>query len=461
MALRPLMTHQQEALAWAESRDAIALFMEMRLGKSAVAIRWAQQRAPQGRVLIVAPKPTLYGWRDELKLEGVPSSRIRMLAGLSPVHREIAAADPQASWFLVNYELVRQWPALATLPWRVLVLDESTRIRNPQAQITKVLTRKYDDVPFKALLTGLPNPESPMDYYTQMAFLNDGRFMGHSNFWTWRDRFFFQIGYDWHPRRKRPGFDGTRALIKKEVQRLAFVKTRRQANVGSVLLHETRTVPMNPAQQRAWRDIAKHFRYGELETKSAGAQFAWLQRVAGGFSPDREHPLQIATAKMDELHTLLQTELKGEPVVVWFHFNEELAATYHFLKERGYTVTAVLGATPHTLRYARQRRFQRGQVQIFCIQEEIGKFGLDLSVADTEIYYSNSWAYETRAQSQDRIVHARKTHPLLAIDLVTEGTTDEDVVSVLQDKSVDAKSFTSALLSKVRERFHGKTTQVA
>ena len=43
--LRKLMPHQADALAYANQNSAIALFMEMRLGKTLVAIRWAQEQA--------------------------------------------------------------------------------------------------------------------------------------------------------------------------------------------------------------------------------------------------------------------------------------------------------------------------------------------------------------------------------------------------------------------------------
>lgn len=462
--MREFMPHQVPAWQYAEKRNRIALFMEMRLGKTLVAIRWAQRRMSgeyfftdvNSRTLVVAPVSTIKQWENELLQERVSPYDICWLSGKSSTEKFKLATRDEPKWFLVNYDGLRACPALAQLPWDVIILDESTKIKNPSAKITKLLLQKFDRVKYRAILTGMPSPESSMDFYCQMLFLDGDQFMGHANFWSWRNRFFFPSGYDWILKKIAPGFPAgtsTREAIRAAVAKEAFVMTRKEAKVGSMLVHEQRVIPINANQWRALRDIKKKWKYGDLETKFAGTRHVWMQRIAGGFSPDRENPVLIANGKTEEILQLIAGELAGQQLVIWFHFNEELAHVYHTLKAKHISVTAALGATPPEKRYARQAKFQAGKVQVFCIQEEVGKFGLDLSAADTEIYYSNAWSYETRAQSQDRIIHLRKTYPLLAIDLVTGDTTDEDVTDTLLDKSINAKSFQSKLLSKIRSRF--------
>jgi SNF2 family DNA or RNA helicase len=452
--VKTLFPHQEDALKYAVTREHVALFMEMRLGKSVVSIRWAKpllQPAGQGGAMIVAPLSTLKGWERELHDEG--ETDVVWLTGCSVAERTKRASAPH-SWYLINYESLRGWKDGYQIPWSVLILDESTRIRNPKAQITKLVNRRYFDVPHRAILSGLPNPESYRDFFEQMRFISsDGTFMGFSNFWAWQERFFFQVGYDWIPKRKPVS---ARDKIKQAVRDQAFVLTRKEAGVGSSKVYETRTVKCSPAQRRALHDVKKHFRFDgdrDLETKSAGVQFLWMQRISGGFSPDRDNPEWLDSGKVDELVTLLTGELKNEQVVVWFRFNEELAATYHTLREKGIDAVAITGATDVDKRNVRQLRFQSGDARVICIQVGVGRYGLDLSAADTAIYYSNTYEYEARAQSEDRIVHVRKKQPLLYIDLVTEGTPDEDAVDALRDKDVDARSFMSNFLSRVRSRY--------
>ena len=140
-------------------------------------------------------------------------------------------------------------------------------------------------------------------------------------------------------------------------------------------------------------------------------------------------------------------------LVVWFAFNQELFAVRDDLKASGITCHTITGTTKLADREHRRRRFQAGKVRVILLQEKIGQMGMDLSAADTAVYYSNVYDYEVRAQSEDRIVHPAKTDPLLVIDLVTRGTVDEDVVDTLQDKSINSKTFVSRLAARLRERF--------
>ena len=59
--------------------------------------------------------------------------------------------------------------------------------------------------------------------------------------------------------------------------------------------------------------------------------------------------------------------------------------------------------------------------------------GINLSAADTAIYFSNSWALQDRLQSEDRIL-SPENNTLLYIDLITKNTIDEDIMLALQDK---------------------------
>lgn len=446
-------------MQYAEPRDHIALFCEMRLGKTVVAIRWAQKHLVPtlGGVLVVAPLTVLAGWENELHEEG--EDDIVWLNRLSDAQRFQTSVNEAHRWYLMNYESLWRWKQAAHVPWSVVICDESTRIRNAQAKITKFVNQKLSDVPHRAILSGLPNPESPMDYFEQMRFEEGDRWMGFGNFWTFREALFMQIGYDWIPRRGTNGKSGTIAKIKEAVHRDAFVLTRKQAGIGSIKVYEKRVIAANAIQKRAFKEIRKKFSFTgvqTIETKSAGAQFIWEHRVAGGFSPDRENPQWIADGKLQEIRALLNGELKGEQVVIWFFFNEELAAVYRALQADGFTAVAILGDTPVKpvdKRELRRRQFQSGKAQICCMQSKVGRYGLDLSASDTAIYYSNTWEYEARAQSEDRIVHPKKTDPLLYVDLVTEDSTDEDAVDTLRDKSVTASTFTSKFLSRMRARY--------
>ena len=446
--LRTPMAHQTDALNYCGNRGRIALFMEMRLGKTLVAIRWAKQES-RGRILIVAPLSVLPSWYEELENELIAKKTIHWLIGPKS-KRHLPAQEHTGGWFLVNYECLRVSPELQSIPWSTIILDESTKVRNPQAQITKVVQKRFYHVPRKAVLSGLPAPESPLDYFEQFRFLNK-QFMSFDNFWKFRN-YFFQTdytGWDWRPR------VGATTKIKEAVHAGAFVLTRKQVNVGSKKIYEKRYVEMTNDQKKLYEQVEETFEYKrndfEKATKWATVKFTWLARLAGGFDPTGE--VCVSPTKCAELLNLLQGELKNEKVVVWFRFNSELFYVAESLERAGIQHVYITGETPMEGRQAAAEHFRISSgCRVMLAQVKCGKYGLNWSAASTAIYYSNSYDMEDRAQSEDRILHPSKTEPLLYIDLITKGTIDESVVEVLRQKYANSRIFMTKLVKAWLEK---------
>lgn len=474
-----LLPYQKPAARYANARSRIALFMDMRLGKTIVTIQWAKARKLR-RVLLVAPQPTLVGkdmWEGELQRAGFKTTMLHTIADKGDrvaraawewrkevdVETEMTTAGAQillfaeprmvmkrkraTGWFGINYEALRTVPELLDLPWDAVVLDESTRIRNPKAQVTKLMVRNTGHIKHRAILSGLPNPEDPLDFFEQFHFLL-GEFCGFENYWACRQTWFFQgaVDWDWIPKK------GVREKIKQFVHSHAFFLSRKKAGVGSKKIYETRTVPLSPVQRRQVQQIARDMAVGEIETKWTPVVHTWLQKIAGGFTPTGK-PEIMSDAKPKALRELVLEEFPDKSIVVWFHFNHEIDAVYEMLRKvKRLTVEKCYGTTPMKKRPKIQERFQTGHTRVLLIQIALGQFGWRLDKSSTVIYYSNSYEHEDRAQSEDRVIHVKKTEPCLYIDLVTLDSTDEDVVDALHDKKSNAKSFSRDLASRLTDR---------
>jgi SNF2 family DNA or RNA helicase len=315
--------------------------------------------------------------------------------------------------------------------WEAVVLDESTHIKNPKAAVTKFAMRLGTNIPCcKALLSGLPDPEGPLDLFEQFHFLLGG-WMGFENFWRFRNALFVQPpwAWDWQPK------TGVLSRLKEALRKDAFVLRRHEVGLANERIYEQRVVAMNSEQRKLQKQALDRFEWGEKTTTNWRVVVEmWLSRLAGGAGPEGV----VSDAKVQELRSLLEGDLKGQQVVVWFRFNEELQRVGSALRKRRVSCAAIVGATSAESRRIRCQAFQDGKLRVLLMQVKCGRFGIDLSAASAAVYFSSTYSLEDRKQSEDRILHPSKREPLLFLDLVTEDSVDEALLEALRDKNVTA-----------------------
>lgn len=430
--MKKLMPHQIKVLKYAKPLSSLALFLEMRLGKTLITIRWIELKKVS-RILVVCPKTVIPVWCEELYDEDYAEQDVFPLYGSTNSRLQTIVSQKCKGWFITNYESISYCPEIIEFPWDAIILDESTRIRKPKAGITKLLCTHTKHIPLRAILTGLPCPESEMDYCEQFRFLHE-EFMQFKNYWYWRKKYCFQIGYSWQVKAS------ILPKIKEYVNKYSFSLTRIQAGMGSKKVYVKRYVHLNPVQKRMYREMMKLFltEYeGEVfSTKYIPVRLEYLIRIASGFTPKDK---LISPAKGKEILYLLSSELKNEKVVIWFKHNLELEYIVKLLTKNKINVGWITGKSKSNLTSFKSKT---GKMQVLCVQGKCGMMGLDFSVASTSIYYSNWWDGEIRRQSEDRIIHPRKKVPLLYIDLVCKGTVDEDILDTLKKKKLVSKYFT-------------------
>lgn len=410
--------------------DGAALFLDMRLGKSLIAARLERMwRGPHRGTptLLVAPTTPLAGWMDELDEEGIPWRMASKVKGWEDVGFD-------GKWVLATPSLLTSRGWLQDAPWACAVADESTWMRNPKSQASKAATRRLAKLPRRIALTGLPNPEGPQELWPQMAFVMGGGWMGHRNFWSWRQEHFQQLGYDWVCK------PASEVLIRDCLHRDATVLSRRDVGKDQRKVRERLTVKMTSEQLTLTRQIHRDWRVPGVETKNALEVGTWLRRIAGGHAPSGPLPCD----KYRALVELLVEGLRGEQVVVWFAFNEEILRAWRELKAAGVQAAWLQGTIDAEERRRRCADFRAGRHRVMLAQVACGKYGANLSSADTSVYFSGTWSCETRQQTEDRVAlvgKAGKDSALLYVDILVEGSADEAVLETCQEKGANADFF--------------------
>lgn len=446
---KTLWDHQKEGVKYWNSMAHPSLVWEMRLGKTDVAICGTQEFDSKS-ILVAGPTNIMDGWENSLHDAGERYVRAYATKKVDRIHAVSQGFETnKRTWVLMNYEAARTVPRIAELPWDSVIADESVKLKNPAALVSKLFTKGFRHVKHRSLLCGLIAPEKELDLFMQFKFLH-GRFMDCTSFWDFRSSYFevSRDGYSWVPK------PGMRDQIKAALHRKSSVLRRADVGMDKQKIYSTRTVEMNPEQKALYRIIDRDFRHefeGQTvdETVWATEKAIWLSRVAGGFSPDYDFVKGlgrvISTAKPDEIVYLLKNELAGESVVIWYRFRDELLHDADFFEKKGFNVARLYGEGMSVNERNNQRRkFRSGMAQLLCVMEKIADKGEDFSIASTAMYRSNEPSCDMRIQSEDRILHLQKKGSLFYIDFCAENTLDEHALRKSRDKSFNAREMMTA-----------------
>lgn len=411
-----------------------ALFVEMRLGKTLVAIRYAQNIV--GKKLVVCPTEGLWTWKRELEME---QKSYVVLRGT----KEQRLVPSKAEWHLINYESLLATPELLGRVWSMIVVDESRRMANPKAKVTRLLN-SLPITQHRIVLSGEPAPESPLEYFEQLKFVN-GNFMGAQNYWQFRNNNFREFGpHDWVMMPSKIN------RFKENLHEKSFILSRKQAGIPDKKIYEVRTLPLPPALRKTYDEVRKDFlasiNGSEISTKWVPVQYLWLHQISCGFLGEK----LLWEGKVKSLLELLRGELAHEQVVVWFRFNAAIDLASRLLLQSSVQHARIVGAETRANREESINRFRSGELRVLLCQIKCGRSSIDLSNSSTAVYFSNSYSLEDRHQSEDRILNPVKKDPLLYIDLVTEKTVEEDILETLRLKGAEAKYFMSNLMQKLR-----------
>ena len=78
--------------------------------------------------------------------------------------------------------------------------------------------------------------------------------------------------------------------------------------------------------------------------------------------------------------------------------------------------------------------FQQGRAPVFLLSLKAAGTGLNLTRADHVIHFDRWWNPAVEDQATDRAYRIGQTRPVQVHKLVTEGTVEERIAALLQDK---------------------------
>ena len=450
--------HQLTALEKSWDKTEYGYFMEMGTGKSKVLVDNMAMLYDKGKIngaIIIAPKGVYRNWYSQ-EIPNHLASHIQPTMVLWTALTSKTKDKEYQSLFETGHDLhilIMNVEALSTKKGlefatkfmschkTMLTVDESTTIKNPTAKRTKSILQLGKLAEYRRILTGSPVTKSPLDLYTQCAFL-DEFLLGFNSFYAFRNRYAHMV---------EKNFGGRRVQLISSYQRLDELSENIKGFSYRVLkedcldlppkIYTRREIELTEEQSKAYATM-KTAALALLKGKMATAPHVLTQMMrlhqitCGHLKNDDGTTTEIKSNRITELMNLLD-ETEGK-VIIWGNYIYDIENLVKAVgKEYGAdSVVQYYGATSQDDRAKAIKKFQDpdSKVRFFIGNPQTAGYGITLTAAGTVVYFSNGYDLEKRLQSEDRAHRIGQTKSVTYVDFIAPKTVDEKIVKALRSK---------------------------
>ncbi len=414
-----LSPYQSDGVRWLSDRPRAILADDMGLGKTAQAIAAVRQSGARS-CLVVCPKSLIGQW-----------------------HGELSQWDPSRSvaWHVTNYERVHH--ARATYDY--VIVDESVKIKNPEAQRTANVLIAVLKAPRVVFLTGTPIRNHPKDLFTMAAAIDTRLLIARQlplqsslrkSYWRWVRRTFvvtpnmwggYDIG-DWLPGRE----EEVQAWLGQHMLR----RTKALLKLPP-LSREVVHIPYAPGQKEAVQAIQDSLLQviqddGTVEGQQLTNALQILIRLRQANVDPSMIPSPGGSGKLNWLKQWWTDYQEITPKVILF---TSFARFAHRVGETLPHTSVYTGELSQSRREGVIAQFHEPGPRLMAMTAEAGAFGLNLQVADATIWSDLPWTPDTWEQGTARMHRRGQEKPCHEWILQHPESVDGIVYRILQRKN--------------------------
>ena len=439
--------YQKKATERILQQKRVGLFLDMGLGKTVItltAIKELIEDFAIWKVLVIAPKRVAEDtWsREHKKWDHLRELRISKVLGTAAQRLRALEQDADVYvigrdnvvWLVDHYSKKKHWP------FDMIVIDELSSFKNPQAKRFRAL-RKILGVTQRVVgLTGTPSPNGLMDLWAQVYLLDRGERLGRT-IGAYREKYFRAgarngyVVYKWEP------LKGAKEQIEEKISDICVSMSAADYLTLPERIDNVIPVKLTDAEMELYKrmeqDQLLQIEDSDVVALNAAAVMTKLLQIANGsvYSMDGT-VVNIHDAKLEALQEIIDTT--DSPVLVFYSFKHDLDKI----------LEAVSGARvlngPEDI-----RDWNDGKVRVLLAHPASVGYGLNLQEGGhTIVWYGLTWSLELYQQANARLYRQGQEKPVIIHHLIAEGTVDEQVMRALQHKDTSQ----SALLAALKER---------
>jgi SNF2 family DNA or RNA helicase len=438
-----LHRYQHDAIAFLKGAEARQLIAVMGSGKTTVAEHAIADLKREGELeypaLVVAPlliAETV--WHIEALLwQDTADLRVERIIGTP--NQRLAALDRPADIYVINYDNLK-WLAAEVIKreqlFSVVIADESSKIKNPEAQRTKVMLALGGLAKRRWTLTGTPRGQQLLDVWAPAQFVTRGQ--AFPAFYPWRNSNFFPVDIyqrQWGPR------SGVEAAVTDRLRAFTHVVDRAALDTRPPLVEIVHDVPLDSASNAIYQALDASGTTDAVTAKVASglipasemAIVTKLMQVCSGASYDDTGSWRrLHDRRLDMLQELHEAHDRPTLVFVTFrHEIERIRARFSFAQE---------------LTAGRIDAWNRGEIEMLVAHPASAGHGVNLQHGgDTIVWFSLPWSAEMFAQANARLARQSQKHTVNVHVLLSRDRIDEIAHRVVHRRLVEQERLIAAL----------------
>jgi SNF2 family DNA or RNA helicase len=414
--------YQERAIAHLVSPKGGGLFLKPGLGKTSVvlaALKLLKTKKLVRKILILAPlRVAQLTWPDEInKWVDFSDFTYAVLHG----SQKDEALRKDVDIHIINYEGL-EWldgkiQAGQAPRFDVLVVDESSRMRNTNGKRYKILKRLLPRFSRRYILTGSPQPKSLLNLFGQIYIADLGASLG-KYLTHFRGEFFYQTPYDkysFHP------FPDSQARIFERIQHRIFHISDKDHLTLPPRTELDIVVEMDKEARAQYKTMEREY-FSQLENgvilaANAAVASGKLRQICNGFVYTDSGAVHIHSAKLEAFEDLVN-ELQGETAIVVYQFEED----FERMNARCPGVKFTGAKNPEEI----SENWNVGKIGLLYIHPASAGYGLNLQAGGCNmIWFGATWNYEDYTQTVARIDRQGQTRPTSIYRLITKDTIED------------------------------------
>jgi SNF2 family DNA or RNA helicase len=448
--------YQAEDIDFMHDLPYAGLFAEPGLGKTAVSLSVINKL--RKKTLVVAPLRICYSvWPGEIaKWSNFSNIKFTLLHGPDKLKNFL---DDSYGVYLINPEGIK-WlneacKAHRRFPWKVLIMDESTKFKNPSSKRFKSIKSFLDHFAKRYILTGNPTPNSYHELWSQIYLLDKGKHLGKS-YYAYKKRFFYQadfLGYDFQP------LAGAIEQITELVSPFCKYRSAEDELDLPELLPVDVTFKLEGKELKQYMEMEKKLfslfdLYDDEESEfkvlapSRSSALNKCRQICNGFIYESLDDLEkeqnkvpraffIHKYKIELLQEIVE-ELNGKPLLIAYHFREDLKMLQEAFPKAPYIGSGVTPVESTVL----EGEFNAGKHPVMFGHPMSMGHGLNLQETCRHVFwYANTHSFESYDQFIRRVFRQGVTSRVTVFRCFAENTVDQVMIETVSIKDGNQKNF--------------------